>query len=192
MYLNPASDRLHPSDLNPESSVTTALFLEKLPVCMVSVVHSVLQCLELSLHLSRQIGSNLLSEVGSQLLRLLLPERCGHVEQGTHIHIAAQPFGVDGAILWQPADNALLGRLILPLSAAALEDPLQDAGVFTEAGPEEGAGRRILSEPVDMEDLGQMSGGLSALHAQPVSEVVTKVVTKERPHCKGVVHNYLA
>lgn len=178
--------------MNPVSSVTTSLFLDELPVSRVLIVHSVLQCLQLSLHLSWQISSNLLREVGSQLLRLLLPERRGHVEQGTHIHLAAQTFNVDGAIFWQPADNALLGCLVLPLPAAALEDPLQYAGVFAKAGPEEGAGCGVLSEPVDVEDLGQMSGGLSALHAQPVSEVVAKVVTEEGPHGKGVVHNHLA
>lgn len=159
---------------------------------MVSVVHSVLQCLELSLHLSWKISSNLLSEVGSQLLCLLLPERPGHIEQGAHIHIAAQTFGVDGTVFRQPANNAFLGCLILTLSVAALENPLQDAGILTKSWPEEGTGRRILPEPVDVEDLGQLRGGLSALHAQPVSEVVTKVVTKEGPHGKGVMHNYLA
>lgn len=155
-------------------------------------MHSVLQRLQLGLHLRRQVSSDLLREVGSQLLRLVLPERLGHIEQGSHIHLAAQTFSVDGAVFWQPADDALLGRLVLPLPADALEDPLQRAGVFAEARPEEGAGRGVLSEPVDVEDFGQLSGRLSALHAQPVSEVVAKVVTEERPHGKGVVHNDLA
>ena len=88
-------------------------------------MHSLLQSLQLSLHLSWQVSSNLLSEVGPQLLGLILPERLGHVKEGTHIHLAAQTFSVNGAICWQSADHALLSRLVLPLSAAALEDPLQ-------------------------------------------------------------------
>lgn len=114
------------------------------------------------------------------------------MEEGVHVHAAAQARSVDGAALWQPADDALLGRLVFPLSAAALEDPLQDAGVFTEAWPEEGAAGRVLSEPVDVEDLWQLSGGFSALHAQPVSEVVAKVVPEEGPHGEGVVHEDFA
>lgn len=155
-------------------------------------MHSVLQRLQLSLHLRWQVGSDLLTEVGSQLFGLLLPERLGHVKQGAHIHTAAQALSVDGAILWEPADDALLGRLVVPLPTAALEDPLQDAGVFSEARPEEGARGWVLSEPVDVEDLRQLSGSFSALHAQPVSEVVTEVVAEERPHGEGVVHDHLA
>lgn len=172
--------------------MTSSLFQDELPVSRVLIVHSVLQRLQLRLHLSGQIGSDLLTEVSSQLLRLLLPERLGHIEQSAHIHTAAQTFSVDGAIFWQPADDALLGRLVLPLPAAAPEDPLQCAGVFAEAWPEEGAGGGVLSEPVDVEDLGQVGGGLTALHAQPVREIVAKVVTEERTHGEGVVHNHLA
>ncbi|PWA25048.1 hypothetical protein CCH79_00015991 [Gambusia affinis] len=154
-------------------------------------VDSVLQRLQLRLHLSGQICSDLLSEVRPQLLGLLLPERLGHIEQGAHIHLTAQTFSVDGAIFWQPTDVALLGRFLFPLSAAALEDPLQHAGVFSEPGPEEGAGGGILSEPVNVEDLGQLGGGLPGLHAQPMGEVVAEVVAKERTHGEWVVHDHL-
>lgn len=178
------SDSCVISDYLPVSGETS--------VSGVLAVDSVLQRLQLSLHLSRQISSNLLTEVGSQLLCFLLPERLGHIKQGSHIHIGTQTFSVDGAIFWQPADNALLGHLVLPLPTAAFKDPLQDTGIFTKAGPEEGTCCRVLSEPIDVKDLRQMSFSFSVLHAQPVSEVVAKVVTEEGSHGKRVVHNYLA
>ena len=157
-------------------------------VTVVLLVHPVLQRLQLSPNLSRQISSDLLREVRPQLFGLSLPERLGHIKQGSHIHAAAQAFSVDGALYRQPADDALLGRLVLPLPAAALEDPLQHAGILAKAGPEERTAG-VLSEPVDVEDLGQLSGGLAGLHAQPVTEVVAKVVAEEWSHGEGVVHN---
>lgn len=186
-----------------ESDYSLVIFIwchQQLPPCFwmgflsvnVLMVHSVLQRLQLSLHLSWKISSDLLSEVSPQLFCLLLPERRRHVKESTHIHLPIQTFSVDGAIYWQPADNALLGCFVLSLPAASLEDPLQDAGVFTKARPQEGSGCWVLSEPVDVEDLGQLSGSFSGLHAQPVGEVVTKVVTKEGSHGKGVMHDHLS
>lgn len=173
-----------PSSESPSTNPNT-------PQLLLSVVHSVLQGPELTLHLGRQVGSHLLAEVGPQLTGLLLPEGLGDVQQGTHVHAAAQALGVDGAVYGQPADGAAPGRLVLCLPAAAPEDPLQHAGVLAETGPQEGAAGRVLPEPVDVEDPGQLGRAGAALHAQPVGQVVAKVVAKEGPHGEGVVHQNL-
>lgn len=188
MYVNPATG----CDCALMIIILSSVTLSVSEVSKVLIVHPVLQRIQLSLHLSGQVGSNLLGEVCSQLLGLILPERLGHVKQSAHVYVAAETFSINGAIFWHPADNTLLSTLVLSLTAAAFEDPLQHTGVFAKAGPEEGTGRGVLSEPVDVENLGKMSGGFSVLHAQPVTKVVPKVVPEERPHGKRVVHNHLA
>ena len=45
----------------------------------------------------------------------------------------------------------------------------------------------VLAEPVDMEHLREFTARC-VCHAEPVFEVVAKVVSKEWPHCKWIVH----
>src|SRR6185312_6258754 len=83
---------------------------------------------------------------------------------------------VDIVVVGRPADGSLLAQ-----SAAmdAVDDPLEDAHVLAEAGPEELA-LAVFAEPVDVKDA--WSSGEIALHAQPVTEVVAHVVAAEGEH----------
>src|SRR5262245_57898185 len=69
------------------------------------------------------------------------------------------------------------------LAPAAGDDPLQDAQVLAEAGPEE-LSVSAAQEPVHAED----ARGLGELraHFEPVPEVVAHVVAAERQHGEGV------
>ena len=80
----------------------------------------------------------------------------------------------------------------LGTAVATSQDPVQHPDVLAEAGPEEAAaaiGRRPLAEPVDDENAGQVV--LFAVEAEPVRQVVAKVVPKERTHRKRIVHYHL-
>lgn len=66
-----------------------------------------------------------------------------------------------------------------------IEHPLEHSDVVTEAWPQELASAG-LAEPVDVEDLRQLLR-VGALHeGQPVTEVVTHVITAERLHGEGI------
>ena len=65
----------------------------------------------------------------------------------------------------------------------AIDDPLEDAHVLAEAGPEELA-FGVLAEPVDAEDARRFGEG--ALHLDPVAEVIPHVVSAEGQHGHGI------
>lgn len=71
---------------------------------------------------------------------------------------------------------------------AAFEDPLQDAGVLAESGPDELLllGRGVGPEPIDVEDARHLVAALGA-HVQPVLHVVGHVVAAEGLHRERVV-----
>ena len=68
----------------------------------------------------------------------------------------------------------------------ALEDPLEDAGVFAVAGPEVMA---VLSveEPVDVVDAGEFG---ARCHLEPVGKVVAHVVAAKGEHGEGIVAEF--
>ena len=79
-------------------------------------------------------------------------------------------------IFRNPTNRGLQG---MGAALAALDDPFEDTHVVTEAGPEEfplGA----LAKPVHMEDAGDVLH--EAAHLQPMSEVISHVVTAEGKH----------
>src|SRR5665213_2319230 len=76
---------------------------------------------------------------------------------------------MDVLITRRPADR----RFPAPsTSVGAVDDPLQNAHVLPEAGPQELA-VLVLAEPVHMEDTG--SACKTALDLDPVTEVITHV-----------------
>jgi len=97
-------------------------------------------------------------------------------------HVEAVPVHV--FVVRGPADG---GFFALGAAADAVYDPLEDAHVFAEAGPEELA-VFVLAEPVDVEDA--RGCGEIALHAEPVTEVVAHVVTAEGEHGHGVAADF--
>ncbi|KNC23064.1 hypothetical protein FF38_06397 [Lucilia cuprina] len=80
------------------------------------------------------------------------------------------------------------GVNIALLSIATAQNPFEDTGVITVSGPHEFA-IGTLAEPVDVEDFGYITTGF---HAQPVLDVVAKVVAKEWTHSEGIVHDHFA
>ncbi len=91
----------------------------------------------------------------------------------------------DVVVKGRPADGGLARG---DAAAHAVDDPLQHAEVFAEAGPEELA-VRILAEPIHVEDLRR--GAEVAAHADPVAEVVAHVVAAEGQHRQRITA-YLA
>ncbi len=91
---------------------------------------------------------------------------------------------VDVFVVWGPADGSFFAD---GAAADSVYDPLEDAHVFAIAGPEEFA-VFVFAEPVDVEDAGR--GGESALHAEPVPEVVAHVVAAEGKHGHGVAADF--
>src|SRR5664279_1892089 len=90
--------------------------------------------------------------------------------------------GVNGCRRWNQADGRLVG---LDVALDAVEDVLEDAAVLAEARPQEPT-VVIAAEPVDVEDLGELGLVVVLGHVDPVTEVVTGVVTNERQHRHGV------
>src|SRR4051794_18949082 len=107
---------------------------------------------ELSADLGRQLVAEL-GQVGFHLRQLLLDEVEVDRKQLLHRLLGdLQPLGVDLARGRQQPDRGL-DRLALAVAAA--EDPLEDAAVLAEAGPEELA-VGVFTEPVDVEDARQL------------------------------------
>ena len=65
------------------------------------------------------------------------------------------------------------------MAIAAFHDPVDDAHVFAESGPEEFS-VLVLAEPVHMEEARQV--GEVAAHLEPVTEVLAHVVAAEWQH----------
>ena len=97
-------------------------------------------------------------------------------------HLLLGDVGALGVDLARRRDAADRGLDRLALAVAAPEDPLEDADVLAEAGPDELA-VVVLAEPVDDEDLRQLRRvRCSRADLQPVGEVVGHVVAAERQH----------
>jgi len=73
------------------------------------------------------------------------------------------------------------------LALATSDDPKKNTHIVTEAGPDE-VTLIVGTEPVNVEYLGSL-GDLLA-HCDPVTEVVTHIVTGERKHCHRIAANY--
>ena len=71
------------------------------------------------------------------------------------------------------------------LTAGTLNHPAENAGVVSEARPQELASLGITAEPVDVEDHGLVLQDLT--HVEVVLEVVGHVVTAEGKHSHGIV-----
>lgn len=138
-------------------------------------------------HLVGQVVVHLRVEVLPHVLHLLLPELLIQGEQLIEVHLLLQALEVQGVFAGQVADDGGhgAGRAVHPP-----EHPVQHADVVAETGPEESGGG-ALAEPVDVEDLGEFGAGAVG-HAQPVREVLSKVVAEEGTHGEGVVHDHLA
>lgn len=138
-------------------------------------------------HLVGQVVVHLRVEVLPHVLHLLLPELLLQGEQLIEVHLLLQALEVQGVFAGQVADDGGhgAGRAVHPP-----EHPVQHADVVAETGPEESGGG-ALAEPVDVEDLGEFGAGAVG-HAQPVREVLSKVVAEEGTHGEGVVHDHLA
>lgn len=145
------------------------------------------QELQLPGHLVGQVVIHLRGEVLPHIFHLLLPESLIQGEQLIQVHLLLQALKVQGVTAGQVAHGGGHGT---GLAVDPPEHPVQNADVVTETRPEE-AGGGALAEPVDMEDLGELGAG-TVSHAQPVREVVAKVVAKEGAHGEGVVHDYFA
>ena len=90
---------------------------------------------------------------------------------------------VEILVLRDPSDRGLQG-MGSPL--AALDDPLEDAHVVAETGPEELA-LVALAEPVHVEDARDVFHEL--LHLEPVRKVVSHVVAAEGEHGHRIAAN---
>ena len=118
-----------------------------------TLAQALFERLELGADLRRQA----LAELGQVLLdlgQLLLDQLGVDGEQlGHRLGRDREALGVDRALGRQQADRGL-DRVGGALAAA--EDPLQDAAVLAEAGPEELA-VGVFAEPVDVEDPRQLA-----------------------------------
>src|SRR6478672_10224019 len=133
--------------------------------------------------LGPQLRGELLAELVEPLLdegQLLLP--VGRVDPnglgdllGRHV----EPVDVDGALGRHEPDRGLHG---IGVALEALDDPLEDAAVLAEAGPEEGAVLLVATEPVDAEDAGELGGVRALADLEPVVHVVAGVVADEGQH----------
>lgn len=120
---------------------------------------------------------------------LLCPEVLVNSEQLfssllTHI----QALHVQTTSRWNVADGSRLGNLVIS-RISPVKDPLKDTNVLAKTGPQEPT-LLALSEPVDVEDLGH--GAFRVLQAQPVLQIVAKVVAKEWTHGEWIVHDNFA
>src|SRR5206468_10053537 len=82
----------------------------------------------------------------------------------------------------QSADRRL-NRVSVTLDST--DHPFDDPAVLAETGPEE-APRRVLAEPVDLEDTRQLFRRRRLTDLQPVGPVVRHVVATERQHGEWV------
>lgn len=146
-----------------------------------------LQELQLPCHLVGQVVVHLRGEVLPDIFHLPLPEFLVQGEQLLQVHLLLQALQVQGVLAGQVPNSGGHGA---GLTIDSPEHPVQDADVVTEARPEE-AGGGALAEPVDVEDLGELGTGTVG-HAQPVREVLAKVIAEEGAHGEGVVHDYFA
>ena len=92
--------------------------------------------------------------------------------------VESRPFHV--VEVGRPADGRLLAAYA---TVHAIHDPLEHAHVLAEARPQEFA-VVALAEPVDVEDARRRAQ--SALHLEPVTEVVAHMVAAERQHGHGI------
>ena len=123
-------------------------------------------------------------EVLGDVLRLQLPGLGVHREQQGQVGPGdVQALKVQRSRCREVADRGPGG---LGVAGQPLDDPLQHADVLAEAGPDELA-RRVLAEPVDVEQLRQLLRVGLLADLQPVPEVVAHVVAAERQHREGVV-----
>ena len=93
-------------------------------------------------------------------------------------------FNVDVLSLGNVTDSGLNS---VNLIFATSEDPVKNAEVVAEAGPDE-VTFVIGTEPVNVEDLGSVGDNLA--HLDPVLPVVAHVVANEGTHSHGVATNY--
>src|SRR5690606_16265037 len=119
--------------------------------------------------------------------RVELLGRVGFCEPGVHVHVEelvqvgirdVQALEVEVFATRQPADRAVHGA---DLARDATDDPVDDARVVAEAGPQEAA-VLAATEPVHLEDARSTIETQLAAHLQPVTEVVAHVVAAEREH----------
>uniref|UniRef100_A0A182JJF7 Uncharacterized protein n=1 Tax=Anopheles atroparvus TaxID=41427 RepID=A0A182JJF7_ANOAO len=130
------------------------------------LLNAFLQLLELGGDLLRQIVGHLVVVVLLDLVHLPQPEVLRNGEQLALVHRTAEAIEVQGALGRDAANRRF------PVAVGiidAVQDPLENAAVLAEAGPEELA-VGVLAEPVDVEDLGRVATGDAGtlLHAQPV------------------------
>lgn len=149
--------------------------------------HSLMQQLQLSGHLIRQVVIDLVHEVRPHLLHLPLPEHLIQGEELVQVHLALQTLQVE-RVLTRHVAYSRGHRTGLALQPP--EHPVQDPDVVSKTRPQE-AGSRALTEPVHVEDLWKLGSGPVG-HAQPVREVLSKVVAKEWPHGKWVMHDHFS
>lgn len=150
------------------------------------LLHPLVQELQLPGHLVRQVIVHLRGEVLPHLLHLPLPELLIQGEQLLEIYVL-QALEVEGVAAGQVAHGRRHGA---SLTVQPPEHPVQHTYVVTKARPEESA-LGALAEPVDVKDLWQLGPG-AVSHAEPVRQVLSKVVAKEGAHGEGVVHDHLA
>ena len=83
-----------------------------------------------------------------------------------------------------PANGRFLTR---GAAVGTVDNPLKNAHIFAEAGPDE-ITLVIFAEPVDVED--SRSFGQLLAHIEPVAEVCTHVIAAERQHGHGITPNF--
>src|SRR6218665_681607 len=129
-----------------------------------------------------KVASNLLLEETFRFSDILRPVVFRECKDLVPVDLS-KSITADRALLWQKTDWAWLGDILVVNTSA---DPIDDPDVLTISGPQESP-IVVKTEPVDMEDLRHLAARL--VKTEPVAEIVTKVVSHERPHCHWIVHD---
>ena len=134
----------------------------------------------------RQILIDLLVKILVDGVNLVLPEFFGQTEEFLHVYWFLKTLKIECVLLRHKPDWCALGN-VLPITSA--DDPVQHSCILPKTRPDKLV-LSILAEPVHMEDLRQIHV-CPLSKVQPMLQVVSKVVAKERPHGKWIMHDHL-